>query len=108
VTVSVVTDAQGRYSFPASRLAAGKYSLNIRAIGYELAAPTGADVADEQTTTVDLKLRKVKDLASQMSQCRVEMSLPARKRISHSCSMRGPQPSSASCAQAIMRTSGPR
>jgi virginiamycin B lyase len=76
VTVSVVTDAQGRYSFPASRLAAGKYSLNIRAIGYELAAPTGADVADEQTTTVDLKLGKAKDLASQMSNAEWMMSLP--------------------------------
>ena len=27
VTVSVVSDAQGRYSFPANRLSAGKYSL---------------------------------------------------------------------------------
>jgi hypothetical protein len=76
VTVSVVTDAQGRYSFPASRLAAGKYTLNIRAIGYELAAPTGADVADEQTTTVHLKLSKAKDLASQMSNAEWMMSLP--------------------------------
>ena len=76
VTVSVVTDAQGRYSFPASRLAAGKYTLNIRAIGYELAAPTRADVADEQTSTVDLKLRKAKDLASQMSNAEWMMSLP--------------------------------
>ena len=76
VTVSVVTDAQGRYSFPASRLAAGRYTLNIRAIGYELAAPTGADVADEQTTTVHLKLSKAKDLASQMSNAEWMMSLP--------------------------------
>ena len=67
VTVSVISDAQGRYSFPASRLAAGKYSIKIRAIGYDLAAPTAADVAEEQTTTVDLKLRKARNLASQMS-----------------------------------------
>ena len=33
VTVSVITDAQGRYRFPANRLAAGKYTLKIRAIG---------------------------------------------------------------------------
>src|SRR5215472_11423734 len=31
VTVSVISDAQGRYSFPANRLAAGKYTLKIRA-----------------------------------------------------------------------------
>jgi virginiamycin B lyase len=76
VTVSVVTDAQGRYSFPASRLAAGKYTLNIRAIGHELAAPTGAEVADEQTSTIDLKLRRTKDLASQLSNAEWMMSLP--------------------------------
>src|SRR5467141_116017 len=36
VTVSVVSDAQGHYRFPANRLSAGKYSLKIRAIGYDL------------------------------------------------------------------------
>src|ERR1700716_2316888 len=76
VTVSVISDAQGRYSFPASRLAAGKYSIKIRAIGYDLAAPTAADVAEEQTTTVDLKLRKARNLASQMSNAEWMMSLP--------------------------------
>src|SRR5215468_9244625 len=58
VTVSVISDAQGRYSFPADRLSAGKYALTIRAIGYDLAAPTTADVADERTASVDLKLQK--------------------------------------------------
>ena len=45
VTVSVITDAQGRYSFPANRLEAGKYTLKIRAAGYDLAAAATADVA---------------------------------------------------------------
>ena len=31
VTVSVVSDAQGHYGFPANRLGAGKYSIKIRA-----------------------------------------------------------------------------
>jgi len=76
VTVSVISDAQGRYSFPANRLGAGKYSIKIRAIGYELAAPATADVADEQTATADLKLRKTKNLVSQMSNGEWMMSLP--------------------------------
>src|SRR5207248_7883432 len=76
VTVSVVSNAQGRYSFPASRLSAGKYTLKIRAIGYDLTAAANADVADEQTTTVDLKLRKTKNLAAQMSNAEWMMSLP--------------------------------
>src|SRR5215471_1400246 len=33
VTVSVISDAQGHYSFPADRLSVGKYKINIRAIG---------------------------------------------------------------------------
>src|SRR6201982_2860362 len=76
VTVSVVSDAQGRYSFPANRLSAGKYSLKIRAAGYDLNAPASADVADEQTTTADLKLRKTKNLPAQMSNAEWMMSLP--------------------------------
>lgn len=48
VTVSVVSDAQGRYSFPANRLSAGKYSLKIRAIGYDLIDAATANVAEEQ------------------------------------------------------------
>jgi len=76
VTVSVITDAQGQYRFPANRLAAGKYTLKIRTIGYDLAAPATTDVADEQTTTVDLKLRKTKNLVSQMSNAEWMTSLP--------------------------------
>ena len=33
ITVSVVTDAQGTYAFPAARLEAGHYRLSIRAGG---------------------------------------------------------------------------
>src|SRR5947209_3938238 len=76
VTVSVISDGQGRYSFPADRLEPGQYSLRIRAVGYELAAPAKADVAAEQTTTVDLKLRKTKNLAAQLSNAEWMTSLP--------------------------------
>src|SRR5262249_6781696 len=76
VTVSVVSDAQGRYSFPANRLSAGKYSLKIRAIGYDLSGAATADVADEQTATGDLKLRKARYLAGQMSTSAWMVRLP--------------------------------
>src|ERR1700761_2780301 len=42
VTVSVATDAQGHYSFPENRLEPGHYTLAIRAVGYDLAAPAAA------------------------------------------------------------------
>jgi virginiamycin B lyase len=76
VTVSVMSDAQGRYRFPSNRLDAGQYSIKARAAGYELAAPATANVADEQTATVDLKLRKTKNLVSQMSNAEWMASLP--------------------------------
>src|SRR5258708_1063032 len=76
VTVSVISDAQGRYSFPADRLSAGKYKIKIRAVGYDLVAPTTADVAGAQTATVDLKLQKTKTLAAQMSNAEWMASLP--------------------------------
>src|SRR5215472_8212150 len=36
VTVTVVTDAKGQYSFPADRLDFGHYAIAIRAAGYDL------------------------------------------------------------------------
>ena len=65
ITVTVATDAQGRYSFPAGKLAPGEYALRIRAVGYDLDAPAKVTVGDN--TTADLKLRKTEDLASQLS-----------------------------------------
>jgi streptogramin lyase len=67
VTVTVVTDKDGRYRFPAGRLEPGHYSLRIRAVGYDLDGQVTGDVAAQKTATVDLKLRKTEDLASQIS-----------------------------------------
>src|SRR5438876_503321 len=39
VTVTVISNEQGQYSFPAARLEPGQYSLRIRAVGYELEDP---------------------------------------------------------------------
>ena len=44
VTVTVVSGADGRYSFPSGRLAPGQYTLNVRAIGYELDQPEAVEV----------------------------------------------------------------
>src|ERR1700678_1414815 len=76
VTVSVITDAGGRYSFPADRLPAGQYAIKIRAVGYDLAGAATADVTGSQSATVDLKLRKTKNLAAQLSNAEWMASLP--------------------------------
>src|SRR5437762_3446077 len=44
ITVTVVSDAHGRYRFPSSKLSPGQYTLRIRAVGYDLESPTTVDV----------------------------------------------------------------
>ena len=75
VMVSVISDAQGRYSFPANRLEAGQYAITIRAAGYDL-GPTKAEVAANRGATVDLKLQKTKNLAAQLSNAEWIASIP--------------------------------
>jgi streptogramin lyase len=67
VTITVVSDAQGNYSFPAAKLEPGQYSLRIRAVGYDLDRPANVSVAAQQPAKHDLKLRKTEDLAAQLS-----------------------------------------
>jgi virginiamycin B lyase len=43
-TVSVVTDKEGRYGFPATKLEPSHYRLSIRASGYELDSPKAVDL----------------------------------------------------------------
>jgi len=76
IMVSVTTDAQGRYTFPENRLEPGQYTLAIRAVGYDLAAPATATVSAESTATADIKLQKTKNLASQLTNAEWMMSIP--------------------------------
>ena len=76
ITVTVVSDAHGRYAFPAERLPAGTYALTIRAVGYELAAPASAQVAPGHTASADLQLRPAADLAAQLTSTEWLISMP--------------------------------
>jgi streptogramin lyase len=67
ITVSVVSDNEGRFAFPAQKLAPGRYQLAIRAVGYELADAISADVTAARPGTADLKLRKTSDLSAQLT-----------------------------------------
>ncbi len=67
ITVTVVSDATGRYAFPDGKLDPGQYAVRIRAIGYDLDRPATVELAAQQPANLDLKLRKTEDLAAQMS-----------------------------------------
>src|SRR5580658_10746195 len=44
ITVSVISDDNGHFSFPASRLDPGHYAIGIRASGYDLDGPNDTTV----------------------------------------------------------------
>jgi virginiamycin B lyase len=76
ITVTVVSDAQGRYRFPVDRLQPATYALRIRAVGYDLDAPRNVEVTGKGTTTVDLQLTPAADLAAQLSNSEWLASFP--------------------------------
>ncbi len=80
ITITVVSDAQGRYRFPASKLEPGQYAVRIRAIGYDLDGRVNADIAAQKTVTADLKLRRTLDLAAQMSNAEWLYSMPGEQK----------------------------
>ena len=49
VAITVVTNKEGRYTFPASRLEPGQYAIKIRAVGYDKNAPDFPAGEDRQT-----------------------------------------------------------
>jgi streptogramin lyase len=66
-TVTVVSDARGKYSFPRTHVTPGKYSVTIRAVGYDLAGPSSVEVSSGKTAMLDLQLQQTKDLAMQLT-----------------------------------------
>src|ERR1700732_857562 len=80
MSVTVVSDHEGRYSFPANRLVPGKYELSIRAAGYQLVSPASATVASGETNREDLALKKSENLLSQLTSSEWLLSVPGTER----------------------------
>src|ERR1700730_7374667 len=76
IAITVVTDKDGHYSFPASRLEPGNYAIKIRAIGYDLDGNDHAQVAADKATNVDLKLTKTRNLSAQLTNAEWMQSMP--------------------------------
>ncbi len=76
IKTTVVTGPDGRYAFPASRLEPGNYTIEIRAIGYNLRGPRKVDVADGDGTIADITLRPTGNLAAQLTNAEWLMSVP--------------------------------
>jgi streptogramin lyase len=80
ITVTVVSDEEGRYRFPTEKLQSGHYALSIRAVGYDLEGPREVDTTSGHTATADLKLAKTHNLASQLSNAEWLSSFPGTEQ----------------------------
>lgn len=78
ITITVVSDAQGKYAFPAGKILPGEYSVSVRATGYEVPNRSTAVTVGSGTTTLDLNLKKVSTfvLVDQLSPAEIMNSLP--------------------------------
>ena len=79
VTITVVSDAQGRYSFPWTKMEPGRYSVRIRAVGYDLDDPGPIEITARKTAQRNLKLVKTQDLARQLTNAEWFISWPGSR-----------------------------
>ena len=78
VTITVVSNDKGQFSFPADKVGPGKYALTIRAAGYNLVGPKTVDVA--AGTTADIKLAKARGIP-QLSSAEWLISVPGDEKF---------------------------
>ena len=75
ITVTVVSDEQGRFHFPDGRLPPGHYTLRIRAVGYDLDGPQTVELGPAPAD-VAIRLRRTGDLAAQLTNTEWFVSMP--------------------------------
>jgi streptogramin lyase len=80
ITITVVSDKSGRYVFPSSKIPPGRYELRVRAVGYDLDNDKTVEVAGEDTTVRDIKLRRIEDISAQLSNGEWLDSMPGENR----------------------------
>ena len=80
ITITVISDAKGRYHFPRAKLDTGDYAIRVRAIGYALAKPLSAKVAEGKPALLNIRLQLAKDLAAQLTNAEWMDSVPGESR----------------------------
>ena len=78
-TVTVVSDAEGRYRFPRSHVGSGAHAVTIRAAGYDLTGAGRVTIENGTTANLDLALERTKDLASQLTSLEWALSFPGTR-----------------------------
>ncbi|MBM3778114.1 MAG: hypothetical protein FJW23_07725 [Acidimicrobiia bacterium] len=88
-TVTVVSDAQGRYTFPRTHLSPGRHTVTIRATGFDLAGPAAVEVPAQGTATLDLALQPAKDLIAQLTSLELTMAMPGTEQMKNRFTYQG-------------------
>ena len=89
MSVAVVSDVQGQYSFPKDRLESGTYAVSIRAVGYDLTNPGPVELTT-QPAYLDLQLTTTRNLPAQLTNTEWMISAPgsfAEKQYLDDCTM---------------------
>src|SRR4051812_4702962 len=76
ITISVASDAKGRFRFPEGKLTPGRYAIRVRAIGYDLEGPSEPEVKAGKPGVLNVQLRKTADLAAQLTNAEWMASMP--------------------------------
>ena len=76
ITVNVVSDEKGRFNVPTAKLEPGRYTLKVRAAGYDLDSPKTVDVVAGKATTANVKLKPTENLSAQLSDAEWLLSIP--------------------------------
>ena len=80
ITITVISDAKGRYHFPRAKLDTGDYAIRVRAIGYTPAKPLSAKVTEGKPALLNIRLQVAKDLAAQLTNAEWMDSVPGESR----------------------------
>ena len=80
MTVNVVSDAKGRFTFPSDKLEPGHYALKIRAAGYDLEGPQSVDVTGGKTAIANLKLKSAENPSAQLTDAEWLLSIPGTEQ----------------------------
>ena len=67
-TVTVVSHADGRYSFPSDRLEPGRYAVSVRAVKYVLAdRDPHVEIAAGKAAQLDLALQRIESARARVA-----------------------------------------
>ena len=80
ITISVISNEEGLYKFPRSKLSPGQYQIKIRATGYELEKPQSVTLQPNKVVNLDIRLKKTADLAAQLTNAEWMASMPGSDR----------------------------